>query len=295
MDKNETSDSGHSSAKPSAFDVHTYYDPSRGDEVEERKDGTIVHRRHGLIHRDGDLPAIEKVLDGKVVRQEWYQNGKHDRKNGKPAQIELLVEHNIFIAAWFEDGLLSRDETAGPARLIRYQDGVIQAEYLIEGRLSRRAGPAVGRLYPPDAKYDGKPLSEWYLYGRRHRTNGPAEEYKGGFGYFFLDGVEYEDERAYKREMKKRDITYIRAVKGDPVNYRVPTFEEARPDSANFVASEATPEKIKVSDDRIAVSRNASPKEVKAAEKIETRREDLKDWYRKNKERTQVRQGAAPS
>ena len=55
---------------------------------------------NGKLHRDGDLPAVERADGSKL----WYRNGKRHRDGDLPA-----VEHQDGSKGWFRNGQIHRD------------------------------------------------------------------------------------------------------------------------------------------------------------------------------------------
>jgi len=64
-------------------------------------DGTKKwYNKEGKLHRDDDLPAIERT-DGSQL---WYTNGKLNREGDLPAIIEA-----VGCQLWYKDGELDRE------------------------------------------------------------------------------------------------------------------------------------------------------------------------------------------
>ncbi len=143
---------------------------------------------YGLLHRDGDLPAIEEINQGQTAwyqygrlhrdddkpaliygdgSQYWYRHGKLHRDNGKPAMIWADGTQK-----WYVNGLLHRASSDRDG-----EDGdddgyaaiypCSKREWYYRGKLHREQGPAV---------IHGKGRREWYWHGELHRDNGPAIE-----------------------------------------------------------------------------------------------------------------------
>ncbi len=83
---------------------------------------------YGLLHRDGDLPAIEEINQGQTA---WYQYGRLHRDDDKPALI-----YGDGSQYWYRHGKLHRDN--GPA----IEDGTVTQWYK-HGKRHRYGGPAV--------------------------------------------------------------------------------------------------------------------------------------------------------
>lgn len=80
----------------------------------EKKDGTKKWFKNGLLHRDGDLPAIEGIAGDKV----WAKNGLFHRENDLPA----IEYYNGNSKEWYKNG-------------IKHREGGLPAMTLFDGRL----------------------------------------------------------------------------------------------------------------------------------------------------------------
>lgn len=67
-------------------------------------DGEKYWCKHGLFHRENDLPARTTSWRGKVSNQYWYQNGQMHRDNDRPAKMKWNGAQY-----WYQYGLLHRD------------------------------------------------------------------------------------------------------------------------------------------------------------------------------------------
>jgi hypothetical protein len=111
-------------------------------------DGSTRWRVNGLLHREGDLPAIE-YSDGS---KEWWLNGLPHREGGPAVEwVGSVCGLNKGFAAWLSNGLLHRE---GDLPAMEYTDG-------------------------------GK---RWYKNGLLHRDNGPAVEHGDGSKEWWKDG-----------------------------------------------------------------------------------------------------------
>lgn len=101
--------------------------------VEVRENGDIFWYKENTCtpHREGDLPAVERVDGSKA----WYQNGELHR-DGLPAIIQANGTKQ-----WFQHYRLHR--TDGPA--IEFADG--SKEWYRNGHLHREDGPAVEGIF----------------------------------------------------------------------------------------------------------------------------------------------------
>jgi hypothetical protein len=62
------------------------------------EDGLRLYYQNGVLHRDGDLPARENDIKGGITI--WYRNGKRHRDGDKPAYISRDNNH-----IWYKEGI----------------------------------------------------------------------------------------------------------------------------------------------------------------------------------------------
>lgn len=109
------------------------------------KDGMLSEQiwmdNEGLLHRDGDKPAVIRYINGNVMEEIWYKHGKQHRV-GLPAGLTKSNNGDIIIEVWKQNGEYHRD--GGPAYV----------EY--------------------DVKKDDISYEQWYQHGKQHRIGGPA-------------------------------------------------------------------------------------------------------------------------
>ena len=87
--------------------------------------------------------------------------------------------------------------------------------WYVNGKLHREDGPA-------EAWTDGSKL--WYLNGKRHREDGPAVEYADGTKYWYLNG-KYLTEKEFNERMNNTCTTKVITIEG--VEYKlVPNSRE---------------------------------------------------------------------
>lgn len=206
----------------------------------QRYDGTCewyVHgnfykeewRKNGLLHREGDDPAV-KYADGTM---EWWNENLLDRKNGEPAVV--TADGNLF---YYEDGVQHRN--GGPA--VEKSDGTIV--FMEDGVYHRNEeeGPSVihpdgGMTYFKDGKRhreDDKPAmltangdKYWYNNGKLDRDGGPAIEFADGSKHWYRNGIRHRDdgpasissngEKQYFLHGKNVSEDYFTALNGDNV------------------------------------------------------------------------------
>jgi hypothetical protein len=111
---------------------HKNNNPAGGTKMKQGKiadtKGTIRYYKDGLLHRDGDLPAVEHINGDKY----WYQNGKLYRDNDQPAEVYANGDK-----AWFQNSKLHRDNDQ-PA--VEQANGI--KAWFQNSKLHRLTGPA---------------------------------------------------------------------------------------------------------------------------------------------------------
>ena len=121
-------------------------------------DGSRRWLRNWKLHRDGDLPAIERA-DG---TREWYRDGKLHRDNDKPA-----AEYADGSRDWWVNGKLQREWIPGWEAI--YHDGRSgytlhrspEGQYRVGPRWFEDATAAFAYWYDPD--YPDPELADKYL------------------------------------------------------------------------------------------------------------------------------------
>ena len=134
-------------------------------------DGDRFWYKDGLLHRAGDLPAIESASG---YHREWYKNDKLHRAGDKPA-----IEGADGARHWYKDGKLHR---AGDKPAIERANGT--RFWYKDGKRHRDGDkPAVERANGD--RY-------WYKNDERHRDGDlPAVECADGSRFWYKNGVEY--------------------------------------------------------------------------------------------------------
>lgn len=150
--------------------------------------GKLEWYKHGLLHRDNDLPAL--ISD---VTEKWYQNGLLHRDNDQPAVINFEPNYK----QWYQYDKLHRDNDQpaivsdtfqswynngerhriGQASII-YNDG--STSWYCNDLLHRTDGPAF---------YNKDGIEEWRINGILHRKNGPAEITRTGIKRWYNEGM----------------------------------------------------------------------------------------------------------
>ena len=70
--------------------------------------GTQRWHQNGVLHRDGDRPAVIKVGGSKY----WYQNGRLHRDGNRPA----VIDNRTGSLFWYHDGFQYKCRTIGLGR-----------------------------------------------------------------------------------------------------------------------------------------------------------------------------------
>ena len=120
----------------------------------------------GLLHRDGNLPAIE----GKT-QQLWFIHGKLHRLDG-PAVIYRDPKHlKNTIEEWFMDGEWHREN--GPAYIEKNGQTFYAEMWYHHGKRHRIGGPAY-ITWDGSRPGPGSYTYGWFVDGQLHREDGPA-------------------------------------------------------------------------------------------------------------------------
>lgn len=139
---------------------------SAGDYVRLWRDG------QGKLHRDeGPAVIIVSAETGKVISEKWFRHGLLHRDGDQPALTELHTSGATeFI--WAKEGLVHRENR--PARVVREPDGSSNwvEQWRLRGEFHRVGGPAVIYVDPDSGVVN---IERWCENGRSHRPDGPAE------------------------------------------------------------------------------------------------------------------------
>lgn len=121
----------------------------------DRTDGVvkkIMYYTDGVLHREGDQPAVEYFRRKQFGREFWVRGRLH--RDGDLPAVDMQPKGprvNDRLQEWYQDGLLHRDDDK-PARVTWW-------------------------------------TQEWYRHGKRHRDEGkPAIVHKFGLQEFFEHG-----------------------------------------------------------------------------------------------------------
>ncbi len=173
--------------------------------------GRCAWMRGGRLHRDGDLPAVVDVANG---RFEWWVDGLQHRGDGRPAVIVFAADGRRSLEWWMHG---KRHRGGGRPALVS-ANGV--CEWWVRGMRHRRGGlpavegPAVegGSVYRREwwerdkwHRAGGLPAVEiggrwfrWFVHGKRHRADGlPAVVNLGNHGEE-VDLEWYVDDRRHR-------------------------------------------------------------------------------------------------
>ena len=86
--------------------------------------------------------------------------------------------------------------------------------WYLYGKLHREDGPAVE--YRDGDKH-------WYLYGKLHREDGPAVEYSDGYEYWYLDGKQLTEQQFDERMSPAKELTVAQLQ--DLLGYNIKIIE----------------------------------------------------------------------
>lgn len=138
-------------------------------------DGCVfeVWTKDGVVHRNG-APAVtvREIETSRVVRQEYYENGKLHRLDG-PAIEETRPDLDHHLAAYYVDGNNHCED--GPSSVYTsLRTGIVTEEiYTLNGEYHRAGGQPAAIERNADT---GIVTNELYSeHGKVHRLDGPAE------------------------------------------------------------------------------------------------------------------------
>jgi len=137
------------------------------------------HRnKKGELHCDGDLPAVDTLLE-----QKWYKNGLLHREGDNPAVIKKTPATDTICYEYYVNGKKHRDGDL-PAEITLVDNQVVREEYYKNGKLHRdddkpaRTGILkmflrFVKLVDGELFYESRECSydEYYKNGRQHREN----------------------------------------------------------------------------------------------------------------------------
>ena len=148
--------------------------------MEINENGDKSWRVNGKLHRENDLPAVERA-DGSNA---WYVNGELHRENDLPA-----VERADGSKTWYVNGKSHRD-----GGLPSYEGANGHKEWWVNCKLHRENGlPALEWANGDRA---------WYVNGKFHRDGGlPALEWANGDKEWWVNGVQYYPDRWTQQQM----------------------------------------------------------------------------------------------
>jgi hypothetical protein len=124
---------------------------------------------NGQLHRDNDLPAIEKANGDKF----WYVNGKRHRGNDLPAVEKVNGDKE-----WLVNG---KHHRVNDLPAVEYASG--NKEWCVNGKLHRDNDlPAIENIF----------CKEWCVNGKQHRLGGlPAVECANGSKRWYIYDKNY--------------------------------------------------------------------------------------------------------
>jgi hypothetical protein len=122
----------------------------------ENKTAVIWYNAGGQKHRDGDLPAVWRMLDHNTIIEIWYQRGKISREDDKPAVIQYK-DRVIWLQTWYVGGREGRG--GGRPSSIEYVNGREIHKYFRGDKLDRWVAYSGGRIVEErwSVGLDGRP------------------------------------------------------------------------------------------------------------------------------------------
>jgi len=192
----------------------------------------VIYKKHGLIHRNGGLPAVI-YCDGS---KEWYRNGLLHRDGGLPAVkytydsfsyyinyiphhcVELITTNCICCVGY---GCKKRKNYAGVTTAIynnksiitrekrwykngqRHREGDLPAVKYANGDLEWWFNNELSRDGDLPAVICNNGHKEWYNKGKRHRIGGQAVIFPEGDGFWYVDGHGCTDEEEYNDMLER--------------------------------------------------------------------------------------------
>lgn len=159
---------------------------------------SIEWKRGDTLHREDGPAVIRYAENGAVLEELWYVKGELHREDG-PAVISRNESGTQERLEWFVAG--KRHRLDGPAFVVRDMTNAgtkYEERWYVNGYLHREGSAAV-QVYT--LRNDKKVMvaREWWQGGKRHRTDGPAEEifYPSGVlrtrKWFYRDLLHRED------------------------------------------------------------------------------------------------------
>lgn len=162
--------------------------------VEKKVKGKCILREwwvNGAIHRDNDLPAVERTDNIDGVRQ-WWKNGNcHREVRDENGLVLPAIEKTDGTREWWVNGNChrdDRDENGLVLPAIEKRDGT--REWFNNGKRHRDDRDESGLILPA-VEQPALKIKEWWRNGKLHRDGGlPAIEYDDG-SEWWVDGVRH--------------------------------------------------------------------------------------------------------
>jgi len=156
-------------------------DPAQGPAWAGLEDGRhieayMVNGSHHRPEADGPAVTYRDPETGRVIRQEYYLDGKTHRVDG-PAYVEYRDDGSFLCESWYCHGSWHRDPAQGPASTwINPETGNRYENFFVNGRLHR--DPAEG---PADTVHDpnGVIIRETYFINGEQIGDSQPEEVEG--------------------------------------------------------------------------------------------------------------------
>lgn len=159
-----------------------------------------------LMNKLRSYPPYQKLIAGNKEIESYRNDERQLHRIGGPALIVTDKKKGTKSETWYENGMISRPEDEGPAKINKYPDGSSKILYYKDGALHRYGGPAkiitdkngdITEYYYVNGELDsmgkkrgkvnrnstpaisitknGSPVvQEWYNKGLRDRINAPA-------------------------------------------------------------------------------------------------------------------------
>jgi hypothetical protein len=139
---------------------------------------------HGVLHRDGDLPAIHCSSVRGTKYAFWFKGGVRHRDGDLPASIE--EDCHVFIETWYKDGQIYRE--GGKPTIVHKLRGEIVAEFWHRGNQLHRDGDLPARV----EHGKGVIKTVWCRDGRTHR-DGDLPAFISYYGGMVIESAWYKD------------------------------------------------------------------------------------------------------
>ena len=175
--------------------------------VKVNSDGNTYWYKEGteILHREGDLPAIEWSNGYKV----YYLNGKCHRENG-PA-----IENANGTKAYYFNGVryseeeylkkIKKNSSCEDVVIVnmKYTVEVIRNREIIETYWYKEGTEILHREEDLPAVEYSNGYKVYFINGKYHRENGPAIEYPNGHKQYYLNNMLSSEKECFNKSVKK--------------------------------------------------------------------------------------------